>query len=272
MADRDYQFTGENHSDFAGSQVAAAGDVDGDGKDDFLIGADGNDEGGDRAGKSYLILAADLPTEGGDNISLADAHFSFTGEAAEDYASESIAAGGDIDGDGLGDLLFGSAYNDDAGTNAGKCYVVFGSGLTTSGSMSLGASDHMFTGRRAREELCQAGGIASGDVDGDGRSDVLFGEWMNDEWHTSWHPGKSYLVFGTTFDSLDTTIDVGGDGMDRDYDYGLVGWDKDARSGHSVVLADVNGDGLDDMLVSSPYMSAARGGIWVKYAVSTDDE
>ncbi len=52
----DYSFVGENSEDYAGVSVSSAGDVDGDGLDDLLVGASGNDDGGINAGKAYLLM------------------------------------------------------------------------------------------------------------------------------------------------------------------------------------------------------------------------
>ena len=57
LSSADYQFMGESSYDYAGRSVASAGDVDGDGLDDILIGADGDDDGGSSAGSAYLLLA-----------------------------------------------------------------------------------------------------------------------------------------------------------------------------------------------------------------------
>jgi hypothetical protein len=56
LSSADYIFDGEESSDQSGRSVSGAGDVNGDGRDDILIGAYGNDEADDRAGKTYLMM------------------------------------------------------------------------------------------------------------------------------------------------------------------------------------------------------------------------
>ena len=65
----------------AGASVASAGDVDGDGLADLVVGAFGNDQNGTNAGKSYLATAADM--DGGGTRSLSAASYGFLGEQAE---------------------------------------------------------------------------------------------------------------------------------------------------------------------------------------------
>ena len=98
--------------------MSSAGDVDGDGLDDLLIGASGNADGGVDAGKSYLILGSSLGSSS--TIDLSTADYAFIGENINDYSGISVSFAGDIDGDGLDDLLIGAPYNDDGGANAGK--------------------------------------------------------------------------------------------------------------------------------------------------------
>ena len=114
----DYSFIGENDNDLSGYSISSAGDIDGDGLDDILIGAYRNDAGGSNAGKSYLFLGSSLGSISEIDLSLAD--YSFIGENVDDRSGYSISSAGDVDGDGLDDILIGAVGNDDGGSNAGK--------------------------------------------------------------------------------------------------------------------------------------------------------
>ena len=118
LAQAEYVFIGENSSDYAGYSISSAGDIDGDGLDDILIGAYRNDAGGSNAGKSYLFLGSSLGSISEIDLSLAD--YSFIGENVDDRSGYSISSAGDVDGDGLDDILIGAVGNDDGGSNAGK--------------------------------------------------------------------------------------------------------------------------------------------------------
>ncbi|MBJ95529.1 MAG: hypothetical protein CMP23_13785, partial [Rickettsiales bacterium] len=114
---------GEAAGDQSGSSVSTAGDVDGDGLDDILIGAPENDDSSSGAGKSYLVLASSIAAAG--RFSLATADAAFVGEAAGDNSGASVSTAGDVNGDGLDDLLMAAPYNDSSGTNdAGKSYLI----------------------------------------------------------------------------------------------------------------------------------------------------
>ena len=230
----DASFVGETAADYSGGSVASAGDVDGDGLDDLLIMAYGNDS---NAGKSYLFFGSTVAAGGPFDLSLADA--SFLGETAYDYSGVSVASAGDVDGDGLDDLLIGANHNDDGGSNAGKSYLFFGSTVAAGGPFDLSLADASFLGETANDY--SGGSVASaGDVDGDGLDDLLIGAYGNDS-----NAGKSYLFFGST-------VAAGGTFNLSTADGSFLGETANDYSGVSVASAgDVDGDGLDDLLIGA---------------------
>ena len=106
LSQADYAFNGENHSDYAGRSVSSAGDVDGDNLDDFLIGAYGNDDGGNGDGKVYLILGSSLGNSS--VIDLSQVSYSFIEENSAS-AGYSVSSAGDIDGDGFPEIMFSAS-------------------------------------------------------------------------------------------------------------------------------------------------------------------
>ena len=203
IEDADAYFLGEAHEDESGSSVASAGDVDNDGFDDILIGAPGNDEGGPDSGQSYLFwgstLAAQLTpgTSVAFVLDTADIRFlggpSATSTANEDdHSGESVSAAGDIDGDGLGDIVIGAWGNDQAGDLSGKTYVFLGSTLVanTSAQIELSSADTSFIG--AAGDTSGWSVASGGDVDADGFDDLIIGGPYNDAGGTN--AGTTYLL------------------------------------------------------------------------------
>jgi hypothetical protein len=165
----DTKLVGEEARDNAGSSVSGAGDVDGDGRDDVLIGAPQNGAGGAYSGAAYLVLG---PVTGTRDLSRADAKL--VGEAPEDYAAV-VSGAGDVDGNGHDDLLVGAA-NDEGGSIAGAAYLVLG---PVTGTLDLSLADAKLVGEAVDD---RAGNSVSGagDVDADGLDDVLVGAYYND--------------------------------------------------------------------------------------------
>ena len=101
--------------------------MDGDGRDDILVGAYQYDDGSTyNVGGVYLILAASLGSDA--SVSLADADYRFVGAEAYDQIGRigTIAGGGDLNGDGVTDLVCGSRAVETNGLNGGALYVIFG--------------------------------------------------------------------------------------------------------------------------------------------------
>ena len=98
LVDAGNRFIGEESGDHSGRSVSSAGDVDGDGLDDLLIGAGYNDRTDSSAGAAYVILAASLA--GDMEIDLSDADYILVGVDKDDTAGLTVAAAGNVDGDG----------------------------------------------------------------------------------------------------------------------------------------------------------------------------
>jgi hypothetical protein len=235
----DYKLVGENKKDLAGYSLSSAGDVDGDGLDDVLVGAYGNDDGGTEAGAAYVVLGSSLGTTR--TIDLSTADYKLVGEDTYDYTGYSVSSAGDVDGDGLDDVLVGSQYDDDGANNAGAAYVVLGSSLGTTSTIDLSTSDYKLVGEGF---YAQAGYSVSsaGDVDGDGLDDVLVGAIGDND--GGGYAGAAYVVLGASLGTT-STIDL------SNADYKLVGESSD-RVGWDVSSAgDVDGDGLGDVLLGA---------------------
>ncbi|MFC1649844.1 FG-GAP-like repeat-containing protein, partial [Patescibacteria group bacterium] len=96
--------------------------VNGDGYDDFLIGAHLEDDGGVSAGQTYLILGKSSGWAMDTDLSTADA--SFWGENPSDFSGTQISGAGDVNGDGYDDVLIGVGSNDEGGNDAGQTYLI----------------------------------------------------------------------------------------------------------------------------------------------------
>ena len=111
-------FIGETGGDQSGKTVAGAGDVNGDGYDDLLIGAFLNDDAHINAGQVYLIFGRSSGWTM--DIDLSKANASFVGEERDDQAGIDAAGVGDVNNDGYDDIVIGAYRNDAGGDSAGQ--------------------------------------------------------------------------------------------------------------------------------------------------------
>jgi MYXO-CTERM domain-containing protein len=234
IADADACFLPEAAGDNAGEAIAGAGDVNGDGHDDFLIGAPDNDDNGDDAGKAYLVLGHAGPWISQD---LADADGSFPGSAEDDRAGNGLAGVGDVNGDGIDDFLIGAnGYLD-----PGAAFLFLGDPAGWDTDTPLASADAWFLGEVSGDGVGRSL-AGAGDVNGDGYDDILIGAGDHDALGIS--SGKAYLVLGRP---TGWTVSL------ANADASFVPEAGVDQVGETVSSAgDMNGDGLDDLLIGAP--------------------
>ena len=167
-----FRLSGAAADDYSGISVASAGDVNGDGFADLIVGAHGADPHGSDSGASYVVFGKASGFAANIDLSSLDGTtgFKLSGVAADDQSGCSVASAGDVNGDGFADLIVGARFADADGSNSGASYVVFGAVARDRGGPRPAPV------RRRRS----AGGDFNDTLAGLGGDDTLYGHGGND--------------------------------------------------------------------------------------------
>jgi hypothetical protein len=231
-----------NSNDISGNSVASAGDVNGDGIDDLIVGAPGASTS---AGQSYVIFGSKSSWSSPISfLSLNGANgFTINGINTGDESGWSVASAGDVNGDGIGDLIVGAPF---ASSVAGQIYVIFGRKNSWSSPISLlslnGNNGFIINGINPNDGTGYSV-AGAGDINGDSIDDLIVGVTG-----ASSSTGQSVVVFGSK-NPWSSYINLSNlDGTNGFILNGTLG----SISGWSVARAgDVNGDGIGDLIVGA---------------------
>ena len=244
-------FTGISGVDRSGHSVSSAGDVNQDGFDDILIGADAADPGNVQSrGEAYLVYGAasfaaslDLATLDGTNgVRMPGLDFG-------DFAGRLVADAGDVNNDGFDDFIVGAHAADANGADSGEAYVIYGSN-SLSATIDFAALDgtngFKINGMSAGDLFSTRGG-ALGDVNEDGIDDFILGNSNNSATNAS-IPGSAFVIYGS--ETMQAVVEL--TDLDGTNGFRIDGVDLSDRTGtFSGSAGDFNADGINDIAVSA---------------------
>lgn len=237
--------------------TVAAGDFNGDGYDDVLVGAsEASTANGEKSGAAYVIFGG--PGLPGSTVDLGAAAgvARLLGANAGDAAGEAVAAG-DVNGDGFDDAVVGAPEASPGGrTGAGEAYVVYGRGNLAGATLDLSDATGIVGGTRIEGDDAAVGMVkdnlgttlACADVNGDGFDDLLVGAPGATHSNRT-GAGEAYVIYGAD-DLPGRTLNMNTDGaVSAAGETRILGAVANDGLSWSLGAADVDGDGRSDVLL-----------------------
>lgn len=239
-ASTDAIISGATAGDSLGYSVKYAGDINGDGYADIIVGAPLAAGGGTQRGMVYVFLGSASGLADCNLASSCTAPASIAGATDNGNFAYSVSSAGDVNGDGFDDVIVGE-YNFESapGVYPGAAYVFFG-GSALTGNLTAAANANVTIVGDADKDYLGWSVASAGDVNNDGFDDVIVSANGNPPYYVSiFHGGSSFTG--------DLTPAANGNTR-------LVGQASPGSFGRSVNTAgDINGDGFDDVLVGASF-------------------
>ena len=239
---------------FVLGSVRGAGDINNDGFNDIILSNPGaNVEGLKQTGEVYIIFGAENIGESGNiDVNRLDGSNGFLIQGIEESSNfgQSISNAGDLNNDGIDDIIIGAPASTSANEFAGRAYVIFGDAdLGNSGSLDIKQLDgkNGFEIKHTEEYRLTGFSVShAGDVNGDDIDDLVIGSPFS----TSKDIAKDYVVFGRSNIGSSGVLELSD--INGENGFAIVG-NKDNIPIHYVSSAgDVNGDGFDDLAIGAP--------------------
>ncbi len=234
-------YFGTHRSERVSYELAGAGDINGDGYGDFITGNFHTDFGDElnwkNTGSVYLILGKSTGFQMNTSMANTDAHF--VGKIKYDAVGNAVAGDGDVNGDGLDDILIGACAGDKVPANPGHAYLVFGRRSANWGHhfVLADSSNASFNGEGAMH-LCGFSVSIAGDFNLDGYDDFLISAP-----NANALKGKAYLFKGKASGWQRGISLAAADAI-------FWGSSTSFLAGSSVAgVGDVNGDGIPDFAI-----------------------